>query len=56
MTGIEPGNATVLGRARNRADGTLHSLEPGETKSFDVRLQVLDGPDAIDGFLARVGA
>ena len=56
VTGIEPGNATVLGRARNRADGTLHSLEPGETKSFDVRLQVLDGPDAIDGFLARVGA
>lgn len=56
VTGIEPGNATVLGRARNRADGTLHSLGPGGTASFDVCIQVLDGADAIDEFLALVGA
>ena len=38
------------------ADGTLHSLELGDAASFDVLIQVLEGADAIDGFLARVGA
>ena len=56
MTGIEPGNCTVLGRSRNRADGNLQALEPGETAAFDVSIDVLDGADAIDAFLARVGA
>ena len=56
VTGIEPGNCTVLGRSRNRADGNLQTLEPGETATFDVSIDVLDGADAIDAFLARVGA
>ena len=38
------------------ADGTLQSLEPGETASIDVSIQVLDGADTIGRFLARVGA
>ncbi len=56
VTGIEPGNCTVLGRETNRADGTLQVLDPGETAEFDLDLSVLDGAEAIDQFLARVGA
>ena len=55
VTGIEPANATVLGRARDRADGTLQTLEPGETASFDLTVSVLAGADAIDQFLSRIG-
>ena len=55
VTGIEPGNATVLGRVQNRADGTLQSLEPGETATFDLAIAVLDGAAAIDAFVARIG-
>ena len=56
VTGIEPGNCTVAGRTRNRADGRLRILEPGETQCFDVRIEVLDGADEIDPFVALVGA
>lgn len=52
VTGIEPGNCTVAGRRRNRSDGTLQILDPGETAEFDVRIEVLDGLGAIEAFLA----
>ena len=55
VTGIEPANCTVLGRAVNRADGTLQILEPGETTEFDIELSVLAGADAIGAFLANIG-
>jgi hypothetical protein len=55
VTGIEPANCTVLGRAVNQADGTLQVLEPGETTEFDLELSVLAGSDAIGAFLANIG-
>ena len=55
VTGIEPANCTVLGRAVNRADGTLQILEPGETTVFDIEVSVLAGADAIGAFLANIG-
>jgi hypothetical protein len=56
VTGIEPGNATVLGRVRNRMDGTLQTLEPGETATFELSIAVLDGASAIDAFVEQMGA
>ncbi len=54
VTGIEPGNCTVLGRETNRADGTLQVLEPGETAEFDVEITMLYGSGAIDAFIANI--
>ncbi|MBM4435701.1 MAG: aldose 1-epimerase family protein [Actinobacteria bacterium] len=56
VTGIEPGNGTVLGRVQNRLDGTLPVLPPGATATFDLGIRVLDGAEAIDAAIARAGA
>jgi len=53
-TGIEPANGTVFGRAQNRAEGTLQTLQPGETAVFDLTLTVLDGHAAIQRFLTQI--
>ncbi len=50
VTGIEPGNASVLGRARNREHGTLEHIEPGSTRDFHLEIGVLDGVDDISSF------
>ena len=55
VTGIEPANCTVLGREQNRADNTMHTLQPGETVEFEVELSVLEGSKAIDKFIAPIG-
>ena len=55
VTGIEPANCTVLGREQNRADDTMHTLQPGETVEFEVELSVLEGSEAIDQFIAPIG-
>jgi galactose mutarotase-like enzyme len=48
VMGIEPANATVLGRAVQRAEGGLDMLAPGETRSFhlEFRFRDLDGSQA----------
>ena len=43
VTGLEPGNCSVLGRAWNRNHGTLEYLAPGATRNFHLQLGVLDG-------------
>jgi len=45
VTGIEPGNCSVLGRQRNRMAGTLEYLAPGEQREFHLEIGVLDGPE-----------
>lgn len=47
VTGIEPGNCSVLGRAANRAAGTLQSIGPGEVRRFRLQMAVLEGTAAI---------
>jgi hypothetical protein len=37
--GIEPSNASVLGRAQDRAEGRLPVLAPGESKEFWVQVR-----------------
>jgi hypothetical protein len=50
VTGIEPGNCSVLGRAWNRKNGTLEMIEPGATREFHLELGVLDGAKEIRAF------
>jgi hypothetical protein len=47
VTGIEPGNSSVLGRAWNRKHNTLQYIEPGEVREFHMEIGVLDGFDDI---------
>ena len=53
VTGIEPANAWVSGRAAERAAGRLRFLEPFETVEYDVVFGVLEGQAAIDEFAAE---
>ncbi len=50
VTGIEPGNCTVLGRKANREGGTLQHLAPGESREFTLEIGVLDGAGEIRAF------
>ncbi len=47
VTGLEPANCTINGRASDREDGTLQYLEPGEQRSFGVSIRVSLGGEAL---------
>ncbi|MEE2659798.1 MAG: aldose 1-epimerase family protein [Candidatus Latescibacterota bacterium] len=47
VTGIEPGNCSVLGRAWNRKHKTLQHIAPGEVRDFHIEMGVLDGAEQI---------
>lgn len=40
VLGIEPGNCHVKGRSAARADGTLEMLAPGDSRSFQLELDI----------------
>lgn len=46
--GLEPANCSVLGRANERAQGTLVHLEAWESRSYDVEIGVIDGQADLD--------
>ena len=50
VTGIEPGNCSVLGRAWNRKHKTLQYIQPGEVRDFHLEIGVLDGKKEIESF------
>lgn len=54
VTGIEPGNVSMLGRAWNRENGYLSHIQPGEARDFHLEIAVLDGEDDISALDARV--
>lgn len=43
VVGIEPTNNYIMGRASERANGTIKTIEPYETKVFEICLQILEG-------------
>jgi len=53
VTGIEPGNVSMLGRAWNRKHGYLHHIQPGEVHEFHLEIGVLDGAQEIAEFEER---
>jgi hypothetical protein len=52
VMGIEPANCGVGGRQSERRAGTLEFLDPGEERSFEVQIGVVDGEKAIASFIA----
>ena len=46
VTGLEPANCTVNGRASDRKDGTLQYLEPGEARTSGVSIRISLGAEA----------
>ena len=50
VTGIEPGTHPPIGQAKARADGSLLFLEPGESRTYEVELQVLTERGEIEKF------
>lgn len=55
VTGLEPANCLVEGRDKDRERGILQFLEPGESRSYELEIGVLDGNAAIDALaLTRV--
>ena len=54
VTGVEPGNASMLGRAWNRKHGYLQHIEPEEVREFHLEIGVLDGAEEIAAFEAQL--
>ena len=46
LTGLEPSNCGMRGRALEREAGAVDVLEPGATRRFDVRLEARTGSAA----------
>jgi hypothetical protein len=53
--GMEPANCLVGGRAKERAQGTLQFLAPGEERHFLVQIGVVDGEHALNQFTEENG-
>ena len=47
VTGIEPGTHPPIGQSKARADGTLIFIAPGETKQYDLQIEILNNPEEI---------
>ena len=55
VTGLEPGTHGPVGQAAARADGSLIVLEPGESRTYDLRFEVLTHPSDVQAFLDTMG-
>jgi hypothetical protein len=53
VTGIEPGTNPPIGQAKARAAGTLIFLEPGETRSYNLEMEVIDRESSIKQLLKQ---
>jgi galactose mutarotase-like enzyme len=51
VTGLEPGTHPPVGQAKARQQGTLIQLQPGESRSYDLTLEVLDKEEQIKKLL-----
>lgn len=54
VVGLEPSNNQVLGRDRERENGTLQTLGGYESRSFRVEIGVLDGTEEIAAYEAML--
>ena len=51
VTGLEPGTHPPIGQARARKDKQLILLQPGETRSYDLEIEIMDSEVKINDFL-----
>lgn len=56
VCGVEPGNCIPEGQSGARASGRLQTIEPGETRAFDLTLRVLPDADAVAAARERIAA
>ncbi|MCF0057034.1 aldose 1-epimerase family protein [Dyadobacter sp. CY356] len=47
VTGLEPATNQLIGQAKARENGSLIFIEPGESKHYDLELEVLNSPVTI---------
>jgi hypothetical protein len=47
VVGMEPANALVMGRPKERELGRLQSIEPGEVRRYSLEIGVVAGNDQI---------
>ena len=45
VTGIEPGTHPPIGQSKARADGSLIFIAPGETKQYDLQIEILNNQE-----------
>jgi len=50
VLGMEPGNCFPLGRRREREEGRLVTLQPGESKKISLEIGILEGEEKIEQF------
>lgn len=53
VTGLEPGTHPPVGQAKARKDNQLIFIEPGESRRYDLELQVLTGKENIDELIKK---
>lgn len=53
VTGLEPGTHPPIGQAKARKQEELIFLKPGETRTYDLEIEVLEDRELIDQFLAN---
>jgi hypothetical protein len=56
VTGLEPGTNPPIGQAKARAENQLIQLAPGESRSYDLELEVLEDKEGIDKLLKSLNA
>lgn len=56
VCGLEPTTNWAGGRAKERAEGRLHYLQPGETRHYHVEIGALTSLAEIDAFAAKLPA
>ena len=54
VVGVEPGTNLVQGRAKERAEGRLRMLKPGETVQYDLELGALTTKKEVAAFESAV--
>jgi hypothetical protein len=55
VTGLEPATHPLIGQAKAREQGTLIILEPGETREYDLEMEVLYTQEALQCFFREMG-
>jgi hypothetical protein len=54
VTGIEPGTNPPVGQSKARKDNALIFLEPGEKRSYELKLEVIHTANQIQEFLKKI--
>jgi hypothetical protein len=54
VTGLEPGTNAPIGQAAAREKGELIQLTPGETRTYDLEIEILNQQEPIDAFLKKL--